>query len=526
MRNILARIASIVIIIAALAPCAPFAANAAYDYYWFGTAGDGNWMNVENWSTTSNEYTKATYWPHSTSFDVFIDTSRASDHHLTIRVPRMAPSGNTPGCASFTFYDSTGEGTLTMVGEGNEEGMAGFPLGSNRKPTWTETGHPMHLELFNFVLRNGTLSVVENECPGCSVLVSNCLATSSDNSYFMKLPGQHGGTMTIVDSEITTQRLNGTSDSDVAGYVFAVTNSTIRIGADCYVGGPGTVVDFFNSTIAFGMYAPVFGAKGVGSTNEHPNISVRFKNSVFESTNKSGIFAYFLSDNGKLVFDNVTQAGVFNGIDLIGFTTWLTNTSFKFCSPNENGYRGIGGDLYLDNSEWLNTNASKYTILNAPLHVTLSGKAPRFGTSRISASAGQPLTLDFLVPKGGYAYPPVNRMDNTITGTVFPSSVVGGSINVLPESPAARKSETIICPLVYVKDPSAKVCALANLPLTTLPNEKSKFLVTTDYSWEYADVMGKAESDWTEVAVGYNSNVAGVAVKIVGPKPGLSIFIR
>ena len=53
MRNILARIASIVIIIAALAPCAPFAANAAaYDYYWFGTAGDGNWMNVENWSTT------------------------------------------------------------------------------------------------------------------------------------------------------------------------------------------------------------------------------------------------------------------------------------------------------------------------------------------------------------------------------------------------------------------------------------------------------------------------------------------
>ena len=110
-----------------------------------------------------------------------------------------------------------------------------------------------------------------------------------------------------------------------------------------------------------------------------------------------------------------------------------------------------------------------------------------------------------------------------MAGLVFPSSVVGGSINVLPESPAARLSGTLIQPLIYVKDVrnNQPVCNLANLPLTTLPNEKSKFLVTTEYSWEYADVNGKQESDWTEVAVGYNSNVAGVAVKIVGLKPGL-----
>lgn len=47
-----------------------------------------------------------------------------------------------------------------------------------------------------------------------------------------------------------------------------------------------------------------------------------------------------------------------------------------------------------------------------------------------------------------------------------------------------------------------------------------------DYSWEYEDVNDKAESDWTEVAVGYNKAVAGVAVKIVGLKPGLIIFVR
>jgi len=512
---------------AILATFTAFAAQAAaYQYYWFGNAGDGNWMNVENWSTTSNEYTQATKWPNSTSFDVFIDTSRASDHHLTIRVPRKAPSGNTPGCASFTFYDSTGEGTLTMVGEGDEEGMAGFPLGSNLIPTWSETGHPMHLELFNFVLRSGTLNKTENECAGCSLLLSNCVSTSTSNSYYLKLPGQHGGTVAIVDSVVTSQNVNASAPVDVAPHVLAITNSIVHANLTFCFGGPGSVMDVVNSTVSFGSYAPIFGAIGVGSTNEHPNISIKFKNSVFGSANNNGIFAYFFSDNGKLVFDNVTQKGVFNGIELIGFTTWLTNTSFKFRSPNENGYRGIGGDLYLDNSEWVNTNASKFTILNAPLHVTLSGKAPRFGTSYISASAGQPLTLDFLVPVGGYDYPPVNRMDNSYAGSIFPSSVVGGSINVLPESPAARKSETIICPLVYVKDPSAKVCALANLPLTTLPNEKSKFLVASDYSWEYADVNGKAESDWTMAAPGDNSKVAGVAVKIVGMKPGLSIFVR
>ena len=36
---------------------AVFAANAAYDYYWFGTAGDGLWTNAVNWSSTPDSYT-------------------------------------------------------------------------------------------------------------------------------------------------------------------------------------------------------------------------------------------------------------------------------------------------------------------------------------------------------------------------------------------------------------------------------------------------------------------------------------
>ena len=527
MRNILARIASIVIVIAALASCAAFTANAAYDYYWFGTAGDGLWTNAVNWSSTPDSYTAvANGYPRSGSFNVHIDTSVAADHHVSINIPKLA--SNQPQCGALEIFDSTGSGTLTFLGEANESGRTGFPLGINLKPTWKETGHPMRFEIMNFNLANGTLSTVENECAGCSVLVSNCLGVSTSDGYYMKLPGQHGGTMTIIDSDITTQHLNSkTAGSDVAGYVFAVTNSTIKYSNCVSVGGPGTVVDFFNSTLVFGMYAPSFGAANLATTNEHPNMKISFRNSTIAPNEK---FAYFFSAGGTLLFDNVVQSGNCYGFELGGIaTTELRNTSFRFCGTTVNAYRGISGDLILDNSEWLSTNSSQNIALNGPLRVEFRGRAPRFGGRQVSASAGQPLTLDFLVPKGGYAYPPVNRMDNPATGINFPSSVVGGSINVLPESPAARASGTLLQPLIYVKDVKSNqpVCALANLTLTTLPNEKSKFLVTKDYSWEYEDVNSKAESDWTEVATGYNQNfVAGVAVKIVGPKPGLSVFIR
>ena len=46
---------------------AVFAANAAYDYYWFGTAGDGLWTTPANWSSSSNEYIAVTRYPNSSN---------------------------------------------------------------------------------------------------------------------------------------------------------------------------------------------------------------------------------------------------------------------------------------------------------------------------------------------------------------------------------------------------------------------------------------------------------------------------
>lgn len=502
---------------------AAFAANAAYEYYWFG-GGDGSWTNTANWSSSSNEYVAvANGYPRSTAYIVHVDTSRAQDHHVTIRIP----SGISGGCGGFYICDTTDDGWLTIDGEAEGASRPALPLASNFAFTWEQTGHPMKLEFKSLVLPSGSLDVAENECAGCCFVISNCLSTATSNSHYLHLAGQHGGTVVIIDSEITTQRLNGISPIDIAGHVFAVTNSTIRIGADCCVGGPGTVIDFFNSTLAFGMYYPKFGANNIATTNEHPNMKIYFKDTTINFNRK---FVNFLSAGGTLLFDNVTQVGDCNDIALAGVSTTVKDTSFKFCAPNSNGGNGISGDLFLDNSEWVCTNENYFTKINGPLRVVFSGRAPRFGTSYFGGSF--PVTFDFLVPKGGYAYAPVNRMDNAKTGTEFPTSTVGGSINVLPESPAVRASGTLLQPLIYVKDVrkvgsnNQPVCKLANLPLTTLPNEKSKFLVTTEYSWEYADVNGKQESDWTEVAVGYNSNVAGVAVKLVGMPKSTMILLH
>ena len=62
---------------------AAFAANAAYDYYWFGTAGDGLWTNAVNWSSSPTEYVAVTMgYPRSTSYIVHVDTSWASRSRL------------------------------------------------------------------------------------------------------------------------------------------------------------------------------------------------------------------------------------------------------------------------------------------------------------------------------------------------------------------------------------------------------------------------------------------------------------
>ncbi|MBR1921171.1 MAG: hypothetical protein IJ829_04095 [Kiritimatiellae bacterium] len=506
---------------------AALAANAAYDYYWFGTAGDDLWTTAANWSSSPDEYVAvANGYPRSTTFNVHVDTSVAPGHHVTIRIPKLASNG--ASCNAFELFDSTGAGTLTLVGEPDEEaGRPYVPLGLNKTFTWTETGHPMRLEFLNLNLANGTLSVVENECAGCGVLVSNCVSTSTSNSYYLKLPGQHGGSMTVIDSEITTQILNNSAaGSDVAGYVLAVTNSTIKISNGASVGGPGTVVDFVGSTIRLGSYAPAFGAGSIAATNDHANMKVAFKDTTIDFNKK---FVLVMSAGGTLLFDNVVQGGECRGVELAGLaTTELKNTSLRFYDTTGNGYRGISGDLILDNSEWVGTNASQNVALNGPLRVEFRGAAPRFGGRQFAGN--YPVTFDFLLPKGGYAYPPVNRMDNAAAGQIFPSGAVGGSINVLPESPALKVVGETIYPLIYVKDSksSKPVCNLTNLPLTTLPNDKSKFLMTADYTWSYEDVNGKAESEWTEVATGYNGNqtAAGVAVKVVVRALGLKIVVR
>ena len=67
---------------------AAFTANAAYDYYWFGTAGDGLWNTPANWSTTEASYTASTAYPNNdTQCIVHIYTHLVAGHAVTITIP-------------------------------------------------------------------------------------------------------------------------------------------------------------------------------------------------------------------------------------------------------------------------------------------------------------------------------------------------------------------------------------------------------------------------------------------------------
>ena len=78
---------------------------------------------------------------------------------------------------------------------------------------------------------------------------------------------------------------------------------------------------------------------------------------------------------------------------------------------------------------------------------------------------------------------------------------------------ATRSSQTQSAPSARISTPPS-------------PNNRSKFLVTTDFSWNYDEIAAKSESDWTCVDPGYSGTVAGVAVRLVGRPSGTLILVR
>lgn len=496
----------------ALALGAALSADAT-DYFWYGRGADTLWTTTENWSTTRDEYTPSTKSPASKNNDyVYVNTAVSGNHAFTISIP--ASTGSL--CQRIYILDDSAPGSVTIEGIGENHTSI---IPALNAVTW-QGENPMTLTLRNLTLNNYTFPFGYSECDGNGLVIENCFSALTSNSYYFKLPPGNGGTVAIVDSVITNNFFKRVDNVvDYGSLTFAVTNSSLRCNYFT-IPGSNTVVDVVGSTFAFSSNSSIGGANEAAAVSNQ-NVSVHFKDSSIIAQANS--FFYISSTNSKTIFDGVDFLGNPRGLNFTGEMS-LTNSSCRFDRGNSsgtgNGNRGIQGTLRLDHSEWIITNG--YSRLIGPLHVVISGAAPRFEPADFSGNYA--LTLDFVVPKGGYAFPPVSRADvnGRETLSFFPA---GSTVNVLPESRAARVTGTGVYPLIYLKS-TKTVCNLVNAPLTTLPNDKSKFLMTTDYSWEYADVNGKAESDWTQVASGYNSNVAGVAVKIVGKPPGTVIIVQ
>jgi hypothetical protein len=322
----------------------------------------------------------------------------------------------------------------------------------------------------------------------------------------------------------------------------AVTNSTITLGERMRIDGPGTTFDFVGSTLKFtgalNSTDPriLFGSRTDSQVECDANsgMSIRFKDSTIDYSGvaTSGRLINTRATARELSFDNVTFTVPIYAIQSpdTNSVTRVKDTSIHFDrgSGQANGTRGV---FYLDNGQWImDTGRIRYT--NGRTHFIFSGASPCLdpGWMDYDTNTAQPPIFDFVVPRGGYAQAPISHrysadgLANGIFGTIPNAAANHGVVNVLPESKAATKPGTIICPLVYVKDPTGmRVNLLRGVP-TTLPNEKSSFLYTTTSTWEYDAVASKTEADWTPCDG--TTAVAGLAVKIVGANAPTMVLLR
>ena len=511
---------------------AVFAAQdaSATDWFWFGRGADTLWTTKENWSTTSNEYTAATAYPNSKNNTyIYVNTAHSESHSFTITIPA---SFDGSVFTSLCIYDDESPGAVTIVGEGDTRIKIPSPNTTSIK--WSGVDHPMMLTLRNFNLEGYNVTPIYNSCDGNGLFIDNCSYDSTGQNTYLKLPPGNGGKLVIVDSAITNRWVKRPSDTDYGSVTFAVTNSFLSLRSYT-ISGTNAVVDLCNSTLQV-TEASFFGTTSTSTSNNKeedvPGMKIGFHGCtiLWGGTGSNAAVLWTRSAGREFTFEDseLTLIGSGTLASIRGGNsndvTRIKNSSLYFSASHDDK-----GTIYLDNSQWVTTNGN--TSGTSPVRYVISGASPVLNPGRwqFTANNGQSMVfLDFIVPKGGYSNVPVNfeayaeDLTKDLWGG-YCGNPNPGAISVLPESAATKAAGTIICPLIYRK--ALKTNLSRCLP-TTLPNEKSKFLVTTDYSWEYNEVNGKAESDWTEVAVGYNSNVAGVAVKIVGLKPGLSIFVR
>ena len=523
----------------------------AADLFWYGAAGDGLWNTPANWSTTEASYTASAAYPNDdTQYIVHIYTHLVAGHAVTITIPADCTDA---ACRRIRVKDDTAPGAVEIVGAGPSR----VPLKLSAYPNNTYNGgfvrtafaYPVKITCrnihfsdwlyFNWSNKDSPNYWTDTVANGDGFALYNCCYTNYPTATHAQInpPGGADATCAIVDSDIDLRYFVRANPN--GALAIAVTNSTLSVSERMRIDGPNTTFDFVGSTLKIGTATSsdpklLFGSRTDSESERNANagMSIRFKDSTIDFTDNAiancGI--YTRSAGRELAFDNCEIKGDLYAIQTPddASVTCVKDTSIHFKRGNgsANGTRGI---FYLDNGEWV-MDTGHIELSGGRAHFIFSGAAPCLDPGWMDYKSNTPPPVfDFIVPAGGYQQAPISLrystdgQDKGIFGTIPNAAPNQGTINVLPESAAAKTAGTTICPLVYAKDTKARVHLGRGVP-TTLPNEKSSFLYTTDGTWDYDAVASKAESDWMP----WDGTVAamGLAVKIVGSGAGLSIFVR
>ena len=523
----------------------------AADLFWYGAAGDGLWNTPANWSTTDESYTPSTAYPNNeTQYIVHIYTHLVSGHAVSITIPADCTDA---ACRRIRVKDDTAPGAVEIVGAGSSRvplKLSAYPNNNyNGGFVRTAFAYPVKITCrninfsdwlyFNWSGKDSPNYSSDTVANGDGFALYNCCYTNYPTATHAQInpPGGANATCAIVDSDIDLRYFVRANPN--GALTIAITNSTLSVNERMRIDGPGTTLDFVGSTLKIGTDTSndpklLFGSKTDSESERNANagMSICFKDSTIDFTDNAiaNCCIYTRSAGRELAFDNCEIKGDLYAIQTpdADSVTRVKDTSIHFKRGNGSA-NGTRGTFYLDNGEWV-MDTGHIELSNGKAHFIFSGAAPCLDPSYFKQSGNDNSpTFDFIVPAGGYAYPPISRRystdghDNGLFGDIPNASPYQAKINVLPESKAAKKAGTTICPLVYAKDTTTRVHLGRGVP-TTLPNEKSSFLYTTDGTWDYDAVASKAESDWMP----WDGTVAamGLAVKIVGSGAGLSIIVR
>ena len=474
MRNILARHSAMTVALA-IVVAMPLAAAAA-DLFWYGTAGDGLWNNPANWSTTEGSYTAATSYPlnsdnSSISPDiVHLYTHLVAGHAIDITIPADCTDA---ACRRIRVKDDSAPGTVTITGAGNSR----VPLRMDAYPNNTYNGgfvrtafaYPVKITCrnihfsdwlyFNWSNKDSPNYWTDTVANGDGFALYNCCYTNYPTATHAQInpPGGADATCAIVDSDIDLRYFVRANPN--GALTIAITNSTLSVNERMRIDGPGTTFDFVGSTLKIGTATSsdpklLFGSRTDSESERNANagMSIRFKDSTIDFTElgaSSSCAIYTRASGRELVFDNAEIKGDLYAIQLpdVDSVTRVKDSSIHFKRGNgsANGTRGI---FYLDNGEWV-MDTGHIELSGGRAHFIFSGAAPCLDPGWMDYKSNTPPPVfDFIVPAGGYQQAPISLrystdgQDKGIFGTIPNAAPNQGTINVLPESAAAKTART------------------------------------------------------------------------------------